>query len=296
MTVYGSTHPPIDRPPTYDGEFGDGQARQIRRCSAYEEHVRLLRRDPAYRARRREIGREIAAWIARYGDAGLRTGLIRIPVVVHVVYNTAAQNISDAQIHSQIDVLNRDYRRLNTDAVNTPAAFAGVAADARIEFALAVRDPNCGATTGITRTHTSVVDWSEGEDTMKSAATGGADQWDPDQYLNFWIVNYTGGLLGYGTFPGMPANIEGVVVDYRAFGTVGTLTPGANLGRTASHEVGHYPRRRQRHHLRQLRQHHLLRHPHRPRQQLCRHRVQIKLWTVCRSNLVRDMLSEHLLG
>jgi Pregnancy-associated plasma protein-A len=209
------------------------------RCRAFEEHLRLLRTDPEYRWRRREIGREIDAWLRRYGDVGLRTGLIRIPVVVHVVYNTPAQNISDAQIQSQIVALNEDFRRLNTDAANTPAAFAGVAADARLEFALAVRDPNCAPTTGITRTSTTVTGWTYPGEGMKSAPAG-ADQWDPQQYLNVWIVNYADGTLGYGTFPGMPANIQGVVVDFRAFGTTGTLTPGAHLGRTTTHEIGHW--------------------------------------------------------
>src|SRR5262245_52022918 len=78
------------------------------RCRAVEEHLRLLRLDPEYRWRRREIEREAGAWVRAYAADGVRTGLIRIPVVVHVVWNTAAQNISDAQIQSQITVLNED--------------------------------------------------------------------------------------------------------------------------------------------------------------------------------------------
>lgn len=212
----------------------------IVRCRAHEQHLRLLRKDPEYRWRRREIQREITEWMERYGAGERRTGLIRIPVVVHVVFNTAAQNIPDTQIQSQISALNQDFRRLNTDAVNTPAAFAGVAADARLEFGLAVRGPGCVATTGITRTSTATTGWVFPGEGMKAAATGGADQWDPDEYLNFWIVNYTDNTLGYGTFPGMAANIQGVVCDFRAFGTTGTLTTNAALGRTATHEVGHW--------------------------------------------------------
>jgi hypothetical protein len=216
---------------------------RIRRCATMEKHWRLVRTDAEYRWRRRQIEREIQDWVRRYGAAGLRTGLIRIPVVVHVIHNTAAQNISDAQIQSQIQVLNEDFRRLNADAASTPAAFAGVAADPRLEFALAVRDPNCNTTTGITRTATSITGFtaiSASDERMKSAAAGGHDPWDVDKYLNIWIVNYTDGTLGYGTFPGMPANIQGVVCDYRAFGNTGTLTTHAALGRTATHEIGHW--------------------------------------------------------
>jgi hypothetical protein len=214
--------------------------RNIRRCVTMDQHWRLVRRDPEYRWRSRQIEREIRDWLARHRGAGLRTGLIRIPVVVHVIQRTAAENIPDAQIQSQIDVLNRDFRRLNTDATSTPSAFTGVAADARLEFALAVRDPACNATTGITRTTTTMTGWTYPGDGMKAAGTGGHDPWDVTKYLNIWIVNYTDGTLGYGTFPSMPAAIQGVVCDYRAFGTTGTLTTNAALGRTATHEVGHW--------------------------------------------------------
>ncbi len=212
----------------------------VRRCVTMEQHWRLIRKSPEYRWRRLQIEREIQDWLRRYGGAGARTGLIRIPVVVHVLYNTPAQNIPDSQITSQITVLNADFRRLNADATSTPMAFAGVAADARLEFALAVRDPSCAATTGITRTATATTGWTFPSDAMKSAATGGHDPWDVTKYLNIWIVNYTDGTLGYGTFPGMPANIQGVVCDFRAFGTTGTLTTHAAGGRTATHEIGHW--------------------------------------------------------
>ncbi len=208
-------------------------------------HRRIAAIDPEYRRRSRELETEIRSFIERYAAHGLRTGVVRIPVVVHVIWNTAAQNISDAQIQSQLDVLNADYRRKNSDATSVPMAFAGVAADARIEFALAVRDPNCGATTGITRTNTAITGFTAitaSDERMKSSATGGHDPWDVTKYLNMWIVNYTDGTLGYGTFPSMPANIQGLVCDYRAFGTNGAASANApyNLGRTATHEVGHW--------------------------------------------------------
>ena len=212
------------------------------RCATMDRHWQLIRKDPEYRWRVAQVERETQEWIARFAGAGLRTGLVRIPVVVHVLYANAAQNISDAQIQSQIEILNRDYRRLNVDAASTPAVFAAVAADARLEFALATRAPDCTATTGITRTHTATTGWTRGNDAMKSSATGGVEPWDVTKYLNFWIVNYTDGTLGYGTFPAMPAAIQGCVCDYRAFGDVGAAAGNApyNLGRTMTHEVGHY--------------------------------------------------------
>lgn len=212
-----------------------------RTCATMEEHRRLSQLYPEYRRRRREIELETRQFIARYAEEGLRTGVVRIPVVVHVVWNTAAQNVSAAQIQSQIDVLNADFRRTNADAGNVPAAFAGVAADTRIEFALAVRDPNCGVSNGITRTNTATTGFTRAtRNNVKSAATGGADPWPSDRYLNMWVANFTDGLLGFATFPGGPAALDGFVVDTEAFGTLGTATAPFDLGRTATHEIGHW--------------------------------------------------------
>src|SRR6266545_7973717 len=91
-----------------------------RTCATMDEHRRLALLYPEYRRRRRAIELETRQFIARYADEGLRTGVVRIPVVVHVVWNTAAQNVSDAQIQSQMDVLNADFRRTNADASSVP--------------------------------------------------------------------------------------------------------------------------------------------------------------------------------
>lgn len=163
--------------------------------------------------------------------------VIRIPVVVHVVYNTAAENISDEQIKSQIAALNRDYRRRNSDSVNTPERFKPFAADAAIEFVLASADPLGKPTTGIVRTKTSVKSWSL-DDKIKKGQTGGADSWDSKSYLNIWVGNMAQ-VLGYASLPGADAVVDGVVINFSAFGTIGTAAP-YNMGRTAVHEVGHW--------------------------------------------------------
>jgi hypothetical protein len=168
-----------------------------------------------------------------------RSGVTAIPVVVHVVYNTAQQNISDAQIQSQIDVLNQDYRMINSDLSSVPNAFKPLVADSRIEFELAKKDPNGNPTNGITHTHTNAASFSY-DDSVKSAANGGVDPWPADKYLNIWVCQLGGGLLGYAQFPGGPAATDGVVILHSAFGTNGTATAPFNLGRTATHEIGHW--------------------------------------------------------
>ncbi|NNF36434.1 MAG: zinc metalloprotease [Saprospiraceae bacterium] len=182
--------------------------------------------------------------IEEFTQRAIRSGsntrsVITIPVVVHVVYNTATENISDAQIQSQIDILNEDFRRLNADASNTPIEFQGVAADAEIEFCLATVAPNGAPTNGITRTQTTITSFGT-NDQVKYTSSGGKDAWPSDEYLNVWVCDITGGILGYAQFPGGDAATDGVVNDYAYFGNIGTATPPFDLGRTMTHEVGHW--------------------------------------------------------
>jgi len=174
------------------------------------------------------------------GVGASRSGHITIPVVVHVVYKKSSENISDAQVISQIDVLNEDFRRLNVDSSNTPAIFQGVAADAGVAFCLATVDPDGNPTTGITRTNTRKKFFSYNNDGIKFSSSGGKDAWPRGQYLNIWVGNLSNNLLGYAQFPGGPANTDGVVVLYRAFGRVGNVSSPFDEGRTATHEVGHW--------------------------------------------------------
>jgi hypothetical protein len=165
--------------------------------------------------------------------------LITIPVVVHIVYQTASENISDAQVKSQIAVLNMDYQKRNADTANIPSYYRSLAANCGFRFGLAQLDTNGQATTGIVRRRTNVAAFTI-DDGIKLTASGGDDGWDRDRYLNVWVGNLTGGILGYSSIVGGPKARDGVVVLYTAFGTDGTATAPFNLGRTTVHEVGHW--------------------------------------------------------
>ena len=172
-----------------------------------------------------------------------------IPVVVHVLHNGTAvgveANISDAQILSQIRVLNEDFRRKNADAIRTPAEFLPVAADANIEFVLAKQDPNGLPTNGIVRKQGPKTIYGPEDATI----IGQTSQWNPVEYLNIWVVPLVSPFLGYATFPtsNLPglnftpsaAIRDGITVDYLFFGT-GAGTAANTNGRTTTHEVGHY--------------------------------------------------------
>jgi hypothetical protein len=178
-----------------------------------------------------------------FGISNLRTEseVYKIPVVVHIVYNLDIEFVSVEQVLTQIAVLNQDYRHTNRDTGLAPSVFRSVAADVKIEFALARQDPDGKPTNGITFTKTTQPSFGYKTDYVKSRANGGVDAWDPTRYLNIWVCNLTGGVLGYVPFPMViGSKNDGVAVSYRAFGTIGNLSPYFNLGRTATHEIGHW--------------------------------------------------------
>ena len=215
-----------------------------RACGSMEALEAQLAADPAQAQRMAAIEAHAQRLMANPALARTTAGTVIIPVVVHVLYNTAAQNISDAQVQSQIAVLNEDYRKLNADASKTPALYAGLAADVNVQFVLAKRTSTGTATTGVIHKQTKTASWST-NDAVKNSKRGGDDAWDATKYLNLWACNLGQGLLGYAQFPGGAASTDGVVILYSAFGSrakyaAGTYTTTYDLGRTATHEVGHW--------------------------------------------------------
>ncbi|WP_066402043.1 M43 family zinc metalloprotease [Flavisolibacter tropicus] len=167
--------------------------------------------------------------------AKMPAGVIRIPVVVHILeYGNNA--ISDAIVLSQIEAMNRDFRRKNADTSKIPDRFKSLSADIEIEFALATVDPKGRATTGIVRKKTNIKQW-DADDKIKFSASGGSNAWDSKSYLNIW-VGAMDRILGYSSVPGDAPEVDGVVLSPSAFG-MGTAAP-FNMGRTGTHEVGHW--------------------------------------------------------
>jgi hypothetical protein len=216
-----------------------GTFAQVRNCGTMEHLSWLTQQNPNLTQRMQEIENFTQAYVTSNPE-GTRT-VVTIPVVVHVLYNTSAQNISDAQVQAQINQLNADYARLNSDAGNTPSVWQSIAANCEVQFCLAQRDPNGNATNGIIHKSTTATSFSD-NDNAKHNSTGGDDAWPSGSYLNLWSVNLGGGLLGYAQFPGGPSSTDGVVVLYSSIGSIaqpGTASP-YNLGRTLTHEVGHW--------------------------------------------------------
>ena len=211
---------------------------KLRHCGTMEVYNKQVETFPEYRRAQAEIENEVATLLESKRFFRLSTPVV-IDVVVHVLYHTEEENISDAQILSQIEVLNRDFRSRNEDVSRVPEVWQPLVADTNIEFRLAEQDSAGLETTGITRTNTTVQAFGT-DNAMKATASGGIDPWPTNRFLNIWVCNLGESLLGYAQFPGGPAETDGVVVDYRAFGTTGTARAPFNYGRTTTHEIGHY--------------------------------------------------------
>lgn len=216
-------------------------------CGTMQYTKWLEAKDPTYASELEKAAKIVADYAKAHPDAVERTnGIITLPVVVHVVYNSTVspnENISSTAVNSQITVLNADFTRTNADATNTPSAFTGVASNMGINFCLATKDPSGNPTTGIVYKSTTRKGFTTNND-VKFATKGGDNQWNPQKYLNIWVCDLadsTGGVLGYGEFPTSTlSNTFGVVCDYRCFGTSGAyLFTGYTGGRTMTHEFSH---------------------------------------------------------
>ena len=214
-----------------------------RSCATMSHHAATVQQNQSVQFNLDQINQQTQEMIAN-GTVDMEKAVVTIPVVVHVLYNTAAQNISLAQIQSQLTVLNNDFRRLNSDWSNTPSAYSSLVADCEFNFCLATVDPSGNVTTGVNRKSTTKTIFDADTDDAKNATTGIA-AWSSASYLNIWIVpaiksGTNTGILGYAQFPGGAAATDGLVICHNYFGTTGSVSAPFNKGRTATHEIGHW--------------------------------------------------------
>jgi hypothetical protein len=211
---------------TTDVQSGDTSKAAHRGCASHEVLERQLKENPALAVKMAEIENFTEKAIA---EGRIVNGVMEIPVVVNVLYRTSAENISLSQIQSQIDVLNKDFNALNSDYNTANNPYSSVRANVGIKFVL----------DQVIRKSTTKSSWGT-NDAMKKTAGGGMAAVSPTTKLNLWVCTIGGGILGYAQFPGGSSSTDGVVIDSKYLGTSGTATYPFNLGRTATHEVGHW--------------------------------------------------------
>ncbi|MBN8697240.1 MAG: T9SS type A sorting domain-containing protein [Bacteroidetes bacterium] len=159
-----------------------------------------------------------------------------IPVVFHVLHINGSENISDAQIQDQINILNRDYRKLNADTAAVVPAFQGIIADCKIQFALAKIDPNGNCTNGIDRIYSHKTENANDDSKL--------NPWPRDKYLNVWVIKTmeSVGTAGYAYYPSATSTYlapkDGIIIIHQYIGSIGTAN--VTNSRALTHEVGHW--------------------------------------------------------
>lgn len=228
----------------------------LQRCGTFNVMQYQQQLDPTYKQRVNACFDNAAQLVAQKQSSRAADDTIyKVRLVFHVVYGSAAEDIPDSVIYSQVEVLNEDYRRLNADTSRTRAEFLPVAADTRIQFELATTDPDGNPTTGITRTagNGGPLGFNPFQDNVKTEP-GGKTPWPTDRYVNVWICNILGGLgiLGYAfppsNAPNWPANSstdsskQGIVLHYPVVGRnfSDPIDATVTKGRSLTHEMGHY--------------------------------------------------------
>ncbi|AEW86141.1 zinc metalloprotease [Flavobacterium columnare] len=198
-----------------------------RGCASHTVLERQMQEDPGLASRMSAIEKQTSEIIK---SGRLVNGIIEIPVVFNVLYRTTTENISLTQLQSQIDVLNQDFSATNTDYNTTNNPYASVRSGSLgIRFVL----------DQVIRKSTTKTSWGTA-DAMKKSTQGGINPTSPTTKLNIWVCTIGGGILGYAQFPGGSSATDGVVLDSKYTGNTGTATYPFNLGRTATHEVGHW--------------------------------------------------------
>ncbi len=210
------------------------QAQTLQHCATMDHQNSLLQAHPEIAKNREKLERYTRSFVQNNQQNRSVQTIITIPVVFHILYSNANQNISTARILEQMNVLNNDYAKLNSDTGLVPPAFQPVAANTQIQFCLAQQDPTGQPTNGILRIQVT--------GSPQAFPSNLSAPWSRDSYLNVYVGNFGGGLLGVAQLPGGPANTDYVNVLYTTVGGPNNLgtEPAYDLGRTLTHEVGHW--------------------------------------------------------
>lgn len=157
--------------------------------------------------------------------------IINIPIVWHILYFSNDENLSETQLESQISILNKDFTAINNDIDDVPNEWTDIIGNFQINF----------YTHTIIRKSTSTEEWGTNNNNIKYNSTGGSNSVNGEHYLNVWIGNIGGSILGYAFLPGVSFDIDGIVVSPGYIGDTGYLeSSNYDRGRVLTHEIGHY--------------------------------------------------------
>ena len=206
------------------------------KCGTTQMHNKMLAEHPELVQAEADYNALIAKQIEENKNNKMSNHVYIIPVVFHVLHLNGTENISDLQILDQMNILNRDFRKLNSDTSAIIAPYQAVASDSRIEFRLAQIDPEGNCTNGIDRIYSHKTDYANDGSKL--------NPWPRDKYLNVWVIRTmeSVGTAGYAYYPSSTATygapVDGIIIIHSYIGSIGTASVGTS--RALTHEVGHW--------------------------------------------------------
>ncbi len=209
-------------------------------CHTHSASEQAMNESKTYRDNFTKLQNDIANFKGGTSNKNGATITYTIPVVVHIVHENGSENIPSANVHNMIEILNRDYQKLNADTSTVAPAFQGIIGDMEIQFRLATKDPNGNCTNGIVRLFDPAFTNSGGCNSS-GCSIPKPGTWPSDKYLNIYVVkDIASGAGAYAFFPGVPSSIDGIVCRYNQFGSLPPSNSGNFAARTMPHEVGHW--------------------------------------------------------
>ncbi|MBA3971734.1 MAG: hypothetical protein H0X46_06235, partial [Bacteroidetes bacterium] len=204
-------------------------------CGTTQMHKKMLAEHPELVQVEADYNALIAQQMKDNKEMRTVESVYRIPVVFHILHLNGSENISDAQVIDQMNILNRDFRKLNADTSGIVPAFQALAADTKIEFRLAQKDPDGNCTNGIDRIYS--------HKTLNANDYSKLNAWPRDKYLNVWVIKTmeSVGTAGYAYYPSASAGapfIDGIIIINNYIGSIGTAS--ITNSRALTHEVGHW--------------------------------------------------------
>lgn len=219
---------------------------QSTNCITDEIFEQQIKNNPEYKLNHDNLEKETEAYIKQHLQNKTAAGPpLILPIVFHVIHTGGGGNISDAQIIDQVNILNKEFIRMQADTINTPAAFLPLVGKLNVEFRLPTIDPSGNCTNGINRIYSNLAQCSYYWDDVKALS-----YWPNNKYINIWLIetmHYPGNPScvggGYSSFPGGPNNLDGIVMRSDLIGSIGTASTtswGNWEGRYLIHELGHW--------------------------------------------------------
>lgn len=205
---------------------------QVAKCATFENFEQELINNPQIKINMDALGKFTEEWIKNQSVNRTSNQVYIIPLVFHILHNYGPENITDAQVIRAVEILNRDYRKMNADTQYAYSGFRSIIADCEIEFRLANIDPQGNCTNGINHIVTPL--------TYNADNNSKINQWPNRHYLNIWVANTLAntGAAAYAQLPGSPNSTDGIMCWYKYVGDNGTSQP--SHARTLTHEIGHH--------------------------------------------------------